>query len=435
MRTGEPFLDEFLDGCGCPGSLALQLEGIDGNEIDRLILPQPFALVGRHPQNDVILDDPEVSSRHTYLQVIAGGVFCLDLKSRTGTHWPEGPRPFGWINPHQFLRLGKQILRLLEPCKPGIFDPMVAGSLKQPLLTLEFSHGRTTRSEWSMNRVLALIGTAAQCKVRLHDGKGVAPFHASLVCTPKGTWVVDLLGPAGVYHNGQKVRCARLEDGDSLSIADFEMHVRCQPAMAFALQLTSSPQLPEQSFGNASNGDSPQENLLRPFAHAPQSLVVGQDNPGKALLEAVLLPLVQQFSLMQNQMFEQFREAMVMMFQMFGSLQKDQMEFIRQELGGIQDLSEEIQTLQAELKKHQPSPQGQANTEGVKTPSTPENSPPGSVGWDARSPATSSPAGTEKIIEGKTGPEVHAWLSRRMAEIQEDRQGRLQKILNFLSGK
>jgi pSer/pThr/pTyr-binding forkhead associated (FHA) protein len=272
MRPGESFLEEFLDGCGCPGSLGLCLEGIDGNEIDRLILPQPFALVGRQTQSDVILDDPQVSARHTYLQVIAGGVFCLDLKSRTGTHWPEGSRPFGWINPHQSLRLGNHVLRLLQPLgnNPGVFDPMVAGSLKQPLLTLEFSHGRTTRSQWSMNRVLALIGTVGQCKVRLHDRKGVAPFHASLVCTPKGAWVVDLLGPAGVYHNGEKVRCARLEDGDCLSIADFEMRVHYQPKLTFALQLTSALRQPEKSLENPQELQFPQENFWDLWLKVPR---------------------------------------------------------------------------------------------------------------------------------------------------------------------
>src|SRR5262249_28015603 len=159
------------------------------------ILNQPYALVGSHGQNDVVLDDPQVSPRHAYLQIVAGGVFCLDLNTQTGTHWPEGQRPSGWLDGDQSLHLGEQTLQWLER-KPQTspFDPMSAGSLQQPYLTLEFSHGRTTRRQWSMNRLLALVGTAGQCKVRLHDREGVAPFHASLVCTPKGAWVVDLLG-------------------------------------------------------------------------------------------------------------------------------------------------------------------------------------------------------------------------------------------------
>jgi hypothetical protein len=275
------------------------------------------------------------------------------------------------------------------------------------------------------------------------------PFHASLVSTPKGTWVVDLLGPAGVYHNGEKIRCARLEDGDQLCIADFKMRVRCQPALTFALQLTPTLPQPAMPQGNSQNqGNSLlehffQEHSLRPLSKSATPLVMGEDNPGKALLEAVLLPLVQQFSLMQNQMFDQFREAMVMMFQMFGSLQKDQMEFIRKELGKVQELSQEIQTLQAELKKYPTSRSGEPTPEWLgprkqdihrELKASPSEKLP-SVAKDPDAEAPAILAATKKATEGTAGPEVHAWLTKRMAEMQEDRRSRLQKILNFLSGK
>ena len=172
--------------------------------------------------------------------------------------------------------------------------------------------------------------------------------------------------------------------------------------------------------------------------------MIGEDHPSKAMLDAVLMPLVQQFSMMQNQMFDQFREVMVMMFQMFGSLQKNQMELIRQELRRVQDLSLELQALQAELKKQPLSPPGQPNLEWLapckqevhrEIKTAPENLPAEVKDSGMQTPVMPVSLGKEKVTAEQAGPEVHAWLNKRMAEIQEDGQSRLQKILNFLSGK
>ena len=51
----------------------------------------PYAIVGRGEGCDIILPDPEISFRHAYLQVIEGRVFCVDLASRNGVRWPDGP--------------------------------------------------------------------------------------------------------------------------------------------------------------------------------------------------------------------------------------------------------------------------------------------------------------------------------------------------------
>ena len=61
-------------------------------------LSQPFALIGRAPFADLVLPDAAVSTRHTYLQVIDGRVFGVDLGSRTGTFWDQQRCASGWIS-------------------------------------------------------------------------------------------------------------------------------------------------------------------------------------------------------------------------------------------------------------------------------------------------------------------------------------------------
>ena len=63
----------------------------------------------------------------------------------------------------------------------------------------------------------------------------------------------------------------------------------------------------------------------------------------------MLVPLVNQFGLMQQQMFDQFQQAMAMMVQMFGTMHRDQMEVIRTELDRLHELTEEFHTLKNEL--------------------------------------------------------------------------------------
>ena len=67
------------------------------------------------------------------------------------------------------------------------------------------------------------------------------------------------------------------------------------------------------------------------------------------LTESILVPLVSQFGLMQQQMFDQFQQAMAMMVQMFGTMHRDQMEVIRAELDQLRELTEEFHALKSEL--------------------------------------------------------------------------------------
>ena len=99
-------------------------------------------------------------------------------------------------------------------------------------------------------------------------------------------------------------------------------------------------------------------------AATSRSEVVSSDAalPGRQghseLPESVLMPLVSQFSLMQQQMFDQFQQAMGMLVQMFGTMHREQMAVIREELDRLHQLSQELQELKQELANpsRQPGP-------------------------------------------------------------------------------
>ncbi len=140
--------------------------------------------------------------------------------------------------------------------------------------------------------------------------------------------------------------------------------------------------------------------------------------------EALLIPLVSQFSQMQQQMFEQFQQTLLMMAQMFGNLQREQMALIRQELQQIQELTRQLHLLQSERMRPSASPQPASGQAAALS------SPAPSLRW--KPTASTAKADTPSAKLGD--PDVHVWLSQRLSALQQERQSRWQKVLSMVAG-
>jgi hypothetical protein len=209
------------------------------------------------------------------------------------------------------------------------------------------------------------------------------------------------------------------------------------------------------------------------------------------LTASVLVPLVHQFSLMQNQMFDQFQQAMGMLVQMFGTMHREQMDVIHTELDRLHQLTEELQALKVELAKQSggsaeplwgrtdaaasnaasPGSPPKAAATGARSSSARPGTtrvgassaaipPPvpvaGAYGAERsatvdsplRSPATSpfagqhidqdQPGNTAQRGSGESAvdPDRDAllWLHERIATLQHERESRWQKILKLIPG-
>jgi hypothetical protein len=80
----------------------------------------------------------------------------------------------------------------------------------------------------------------------------------------------------------------------------------------------------------------------------PDTTLLARMNQSE-LAESILGPVINQLGLMQQQMFDQFQQAMVMVVQMFGTMHRDQMAVIREELDRLHALSKELHGLKNEL--------------------------------------------------------------------------------------
>jgi len=417
-------MNRFLGACGATGPLKLVAEGPEPDDLVRAVIDKPFALIGSGVQADLRLDDDQVSHRHLYLQVYDGRVFAFDLGSRTGTHWDDERRPHGWLDTSQAIRVGKYRIRVDDNGaavkQPSALsaEPLVSRAFENPLLPpvgLEFvkegAQERGTPKRCPLHRTLVFLGRTDGCKVRLMHSS-VSKFHCSLIRTPRGVWVVDLLSRNGVWINGIKVPWARLEEGDRFEVGDFVLRLSYERPEQdpdrgqSAVSVPETPVIEEREKGQGGEGekednaasrmedrgstieqrgtavDAPQSSIDDPPSSIldPQSSIqsVSEDSesnrhtmvvssqrapvtlsPGLGermvvpaeLSESIALIISNQFAEMQRQMFDQFQQAMMVMFQTFSLLHRDQMELVRQELNRVHELTRQLHELQAELAK------------------------------------------------------------------------------------
>ncbi len=492
-------MTSFLNACGIMDSLELIVEGPDTDQAGIRLLQQPFAIIGRDLRSDVVLDHLQVSRRHVYLQVIEGRAFWIDLGSRTGTRAGQRSQNLGWLEEGRPLGIGPYKIRLSigasqNDDSSGSFlsrdAPFLVRAYSQaplPEVALEFLNGPARSTCWPVHRVMSLIGSASGCKLRLAD-PSVSRFHASLVRTPAGLWVVDMLGEAGITVNSAPVRFSHLEDGDVLEIGRYHMRVQSgsqgqdtgNPSPGSrslsTLRLQNSdpnrlkiPDWAAAAMGFAPGSGSPKGAEIPLLAHtiSPSSSIeiMPSDGaypvkPGQSdSTESMLVPLVNQFGLMQQQMFDQFQQAMSMLVQMFGKMHRDQMDVIRAELDRLHELTEELQSLKDELGKRaqaqsQPvsgsrassplpstfSARGISPSEKARPSATSDRLPSERNALPPVSEQHQSAGSRSQLRPGDSGAgadtdkDTIIWLHQRIMSIQSERESRWQKILKFLPG-
>ncbi len=385
-------MKSFLAACGIEDSFQFAVENQDVTESRLRLLYQPFAVIGRDLRADVVLDHVDVSRRHAYLQVIDGRAFWIDLESRTGTRGEREPQRFGWLEGGRTLLVGPYVIRRFVGDSQAVdklrrvdlprSTPLVArppAHATQSEVALEFLNGPSQSMLKPVHRVLSLIGSASGCKFRLTDSS-VSRFHGSLLQTSAGLWIVDLLGQRGITVNNVPVRCSRLVDGDIVRIGRYQIRIRCRPRVqgsgsglsdlrpaAFetnavrqsrtSISLSSSrwtpaivPFSPNSVDGQGSTPRPVEATLMSSNLHlVPSNSAFAGNLPQSELTESMLVPLVSQFGMMQQQMFDQFQQAMAMMVKMFGTMHRDQMEVIRAELDRLHELTDEFHALKNEL--------------------------------------------------------------------------------------
>lgn len=152
-----------------------------GKEIQRFPLSSATVFIGRDKENHIVLDNPDVSRRHTQITSDGSNYYVTDLKSRNGT-FLENQRlatdtPYLW-KPHQELRIGGFVLRLSGQVPPQTLFKSVG---------TELIHTSVTPQQLAMEAG----GSATANLFLLNQGANADQFSLSVIGIPED-WVANL---------------------------------------------------------------------------------------------------------------------------------------------------------------------------------------------------------------------------------------------------
>ena len=360
---------EFARACGQHRPVQLVFNQFADGEPTAHRLDRPFVLIGRAADCDVRLRHPDVSYRHAYLQIVGGRALCVDLASRTGTRWKAGTQSYGWIDPGEDVGIGPFSLsyRGEESDLPAEAEFLAqSDGSTLPAAALEFLNGRDASERprvWPLRRSVTLVGASPACNIQLRH-ESVSKVHSSLVLTPEGLWVIDLLGRHGTRVNATAVRCARLQDGDELRIGRFHMAVRlgehaqasewCGSPGGTITARSVTPQSEPQAASALTRRRASQASPSRRRLSVPKPAAGGDTRPPeRTYSEAFILRLMDQFAAMQQQAMIQSQQQIMMLVQLFSSMHQSQQELIREELARVHEINRRLQELHTEMVRRQ----------------------------------------------------------------------------------
>ncbi len=245
-----------------------------------------------------------------------------------------------------------------------------------------------------------------------------------------GFWAVDLLSRGGLRVNGTALRYSLLGDGDELRVGKFRLRVGLEGAARPA------PAAAENGVRH-----EPNRAAERPAPPAAPERAVPADLAAVTFPEMVLarredvnlLPLVQQFHLMQQQLYDQFQQAMLMVVKMFGQLHREQTELLHRDLERMRGLTENVQALQEEWKAQLAG--GAAPAPRASQPVAPARASASATASKTPNNGSSPRTATPEEKGAAPSEAIHTWLEDRLTALQQERQSQWQKVFKFLGGK
>jgi pSer/pThr/pTyr-binding forkhead associated (FHA) protein len=344
-----------------------------------VLVERPWAVIGGDARCDIHLPHPDVSQRHAYLQIVDSRILCCDLGSRTGTHASREIRARSWMTAREPVYVGPYSVRPSDnefvPLGKCDATEIAAGAppTDRPPAFLYVANADNPAGRPKVFRIkqpVTLVGWSQTCNLRLRHST-VGRVHCSLVWTPAGLWVVDLLGPEGTSVNDGLVEFACLEEGDELTIGRFQVRVaygeppahgndadRAPACLAPAPIVVPDPlaESPARSIGppprNESGGSAPSlaavaaqsSPLVEPapelgeFRPVPLALP-----PTHALGDSVAQALREQFAAMQQRLVDHTQQMLGEMARVVSEMQTRQLNLIRDELLHVQEVKCEVQ--------------------------------------------------------------------------------------------
>ncbi len=366
----------FLHECGAVGPLVFRLES--GDEARFVSISKPYAFIGIDSNSEIAFDREMESARCAYLQVIAGRLMCISLHD-PANHERQGRQRFGWLDVGHAVIIGNSRIRLISGVPP---TGSVYQSNELPEITVVGPENETQ----SFCRPLTLVGNSADCQVRL-DRPGVSPFHAALIAVPQRVWVVRLL--AAKTSAGDE-SAFFVDRGTQTHLRLGEAELRLHVAAAVNSLPAIVPKIESDAMARPESSDA-------------------------------VTALARHFAETQQQMFSQFDETIAKFMNTVGAMHSELVRLLQQEMERVDRLDKELGELRVQQERLGVKPavrEKPAEPRPVPTPI-------------ARESAQYSH--DEIVPREPESAEVHAWLSQRVADLQQERLGIWTRMRSYLN--
>jgi ABC-type multidrug transport system ATPase subunit/pSer/pThr/pTyr-binding forkhead associated (FHA) protein len=206
---------------------------------DELPLTRPRFRVGRHPDNDLVIEDPMISGAHLELAWAQGALTVADLGSRNGT-FLDGQRlaqgqPAA-LQPGSTLRLHTVIELRVQPPDPAappviVPDHVRLSSRPGPGLVIQQRDGPLQMIP--LGAATLRLGRAAENDIVIPSAV-VSGHHAEITVQGDGQYTITDLGSRnGLLSEGRRIQSAALRPGAALTISD-QVTIRFVQAMGLA---------------------------------------------------------------------------------------------------------------------------------------------------------------------------------------------------------
>lgn len=222
----------------------------DGN---RIALKNGLS-IGRMPENDLVLKDPDVSGRHARITPAGVGFVLEDLRSTNGTYLNGNriskPAP---LTPGAMIQLGGVQIQFVSGTKAATQSlRMTSVGLPEveaapPAMPTDpiWGYLEIGDREIPLQMISPNIGRDAKADVMLEDA-AVSYIHAQLVRQGDDSYVRDLGSRNGTFVNGERISTPhRLANGDRIKLGDTVLVYRSGPTPKQRRGATPQPVISE----------------------------------------------------------------------------------------------------------------------------------------------------------------------------------------------
>ncbi|RYU58202.1 FHA domain-containing protein [Methylolobus aquaticus] len=249
---------------------------------DEHALTQPVTHIGRAADNDVILNDPQVSLHHAKLSFLGGQAWLMDLGSLHGVtvngHLTL-PRTSVMLDPDAEFQIDEFTFRLRSPVQedlPPVSERVSLGSMPVPGLVAKVD-GRLLK--FSLDSHTVSIGSTPDNDIVIPCPR-VAPHHAEVHLSGDRYVIAAREGAPSLLVSGGEVREHVFEHGDTVGLGDPSVALQFRASLGFiAVSGGATP-------GEAIEIDLKGQDLIA-VGRAPDNQIV-LDHPQVSLHHALL---------------------------------------------------------------------------------------------------------------------------------------------------